>query len=61
MAKQMLPDVLASALELSNADRLMVENYLRASRLLGLDLDPKSVRKASAEDVRELWGKSQPH
>ena len=52
-----LKDVLAGAFALDDADRAVVENYMRASRLIGLDLEPESVRKSTDEDVRALWSK----
>lgn len=53
--RKLLREVLADAFYLSAADRAMVENYLRAARIAGLELTPESVRRSSDDAIRELW------
>lgn len=52
-----LHDVLADAFALSNDDRAIVENYMRASRVAGLDIEPESLRRSTDHDVRKLWSR----
>ncbi len=54
-----LSNVLASALELSPADRATLLSALRAADA-GLDLEPSSVRASSDADVRALCGRAAP-
>lgn len=54
-----LSNVLAAALELSDADRAALMRALRAADA-GLDLEPSSVRASSDADVRALCGRAAP-
>lgn len=50
-----LAEALAACYTLSASDREVVERFMRASRTDGLDLEPDSVRRTSAGDLRAMW------
>ncbi|GAB2493189.1 hypothetical protein GCM10027084_02380 [Pseudoxanthomonas sangjuensis] len=50
-----LGEVMADAMELNEADQQVIEGFLRAARTAGLKMDPDSVRRTDAADLRALW------
>ena len=48
--------VLADAYERGTADMAVIEGFLRAHRVSGLDIDPASLRTSDDAKLREMWG-----
>lgn len=59
MATPKISEVLAAALELEKADRVLLRKALMADEA-GLELDPNSVRRAGDEGLRALWSQRAP-
>ncbi len=51
-----LGEVLADAFDLEPVDREVVERFMRAARVSGLDMDRESLRHSDESTLRKLWG-----
>ena len=54
--KRSIGEVLADAYELASKDMAVVEGFLRAHRVSGLDMETDSLRTADDTKLRAMWG-----
>ncbi|WP_374607250.1 hypothetical protein [Thermomonas sp.] len=54
--KRSIGEVIADAYELAGKDMAVVEGFLRAHRVSGLDMDLDSLRAAEDATLRAMWG-----